>query len=279
VGTVSLRSGALLLVLLTSAPAAADDAGTSWLGIGIDSGVSGVRVTQVFPLTPAFAAGLEEGDEIVAVGRRHVASISDLQASIRSRSPGSAVSVEVARGGSRFRLQVVLESMPSHAERLARVLVGRPAPAIALEPVAGPPVRGLADLRGRVAVLAFVASFDEASRTALEALAVLAAEHGSELSVLAVSLENPDALRGFASRLSPALSVAHDPDGRASRAYLVEAELRPQLVVVDAHGVVRHADALENPGVDMGDGPAPLDELIDGALFAARRELRRAARR
>ena len=43
-GTVLLRSWALLLVMLSAAPATADEAsGPPWLGVGIDSGIPPIR--------------------------------------------------------------------------------------------------------------------------------------------------------------------------------------------------------------------------------------------
>jgi peroxiredoxin len=273
---------ALLVVLTAStAPAVADEAANrSWLGIGIDDGAStGVLVTQVFPMTPAFAAGLEEGDVITAVGKRQVSTISELQATIGPRTPGSQVQVDVSRGGSRFQVAVVLETMPSHAERLARLLLDKPAPALVIAPLTGPRVRELRELRGKVTVLAFIATTDDDSRKAIEPLARLAADHGQELAVIALSAEHPDALRAFASRASATITVAQDEHGRAARAYQVEPSSTPQLVVIDARGVIRHAAAMPGAAATAADGDArdPLSELVDGALFAARRELRRAA--
>ncbi len=278
---VGTRALALLVVLAASAaPAAADEpANRSWLGIGIDDGASsGVLVTQVFPMTPAFAAGLEEGDVITAVGKRQVTTISELQATIGPRTPGSQVQVDVSRGGSRFQVAVVLETMPSHAERLARLLLDKPAPGLVIAPLTGPRVRELRDLRGKVTVLAFIATTDEDSRKVVDALAKLAADHG-ELAVIALSAEHPDALRAFAARASATITVAQDENGRAARAYQVEPSTTPQLVVVDARGVVRHAAAVPGTVVAAAelDARDPLTELVDGALFAARRELRRAA--
>jgi len=286
VGTPTPRSAALITVLaLALAPltAGADrliqlDARRTWLGIGIEPGARGVRITQVYPLTPAFASGLEEGDEILAIGHQAIGGMGDLQQTIGVQPPGAQVSVQVARGQQRFRVGVVLEAMPSLAERLDRILVGRNAPSAALHSIAGPRVDDLAGLRGKVVVAAFVVTWDEGSRVALEALARMAAAHAQELSVVAILAEDPAALRGWAGRVGAGITVAHDANGRAGRSYLVETP-QPLLVVIDARGVVRHAagpagaDAFDDAPAD--DRPPP---WIEGALFAAERELRRAAR-
>ncbi len=284
VGTPTPRAAALITMLaLALAPltaAAEQDPGLdtrrTWIGVGIEPGVRGVRITQVYPLTPAFASGLEEGDEILAIGQQAVGSVGDLQQSIGARPPGARVSVQIARGAQRFRVGVVLEAMPSQSERLGRILIGKSAPPAPLQTIAGPRVRDLADLRGKVVVVAFVVTWDEGSRQALEALSRLASANAQELAAIAVLAEDPAALRGWAGRVGPGITVAHDPDGRAGRSYLVDAP-QPLLVVIDARGVVRHAAGPgEVAGDDLVDDEGP-PAWIEGALFVAERELRRAA--
>ena len=63
--------------------------------------------------TPAYAAGLEEGDTILAIDGKTVASIGDFQSAIRSHKPGEQVTVEFTRYGVRQRTAMTLAEDPT----------------------------------------------------------------------------------------------------------------------------------------------------------------------
>jgi len=63
-----------------SEPASTDKAA---LGIGVERGSKGLVITEVNPDSRAADAGLQEGDAIVEVNRRPVASVEDLRAAVR----------------------------------------------------------------------------------------------------------------------------------------------------------------------------------------------------
>ncbi|WP_035280157.1 S1C family serine protease [Brevibacterium album] len=66
------------------------------------------QVQEVESGTPAEQAGLQPGDEIIAVGDKPVNSGVSMQALVRSAAPGDTVEVTVVRGGSEEKLSVTL---------------------------------------------------------------------------------------------------------------------------------------------------------------------------
>jgi len=78
--------------------------GTAFLGVAVQTsgsfgpygdgfGDSSAVVAQVVPGSPAAAAGLAPGDEIVSVGGRQVSSTSDIAALLWTRKPGSRIAI------------------------------------------------------------------------------------------------------------------------------------------------------------------------------------------
>ncbi len=99
----------------------------------------------------------------------------------------------------------------------------------------------LTNLRGRVVVLDFWASWCPPCRASVPALEAFAAQH-PEISVVGVNTES-DRSAGFVARahaeLSATYPTVHDADGTLSSAYRVTA--LPTLLVVGPDGVVRDA--------------------------------------
>ena len=71
--------------------------------------VSGVRIRSFFPAdnSPAKAAGLEQGDVVVAIDGKPVEYVSQLQQIVGFKHPGETVKVEVARKGGERRTYTV----------------------------------------------------------------------------------------------------------------------------------------------------------------------------
>jgi S1-C subfamily serine protease len=73
----------------------------------------GIAVTSVAPGGPAALAGLRKGDAIVAVGSWSARSMEEFGAHIdRTYRPGDSASLEVRRGGTTLRVDVVLGAWP-----------------------------------------------------------------------------------------------------------------------------------------------------------------------
>lgn len=80
------------------------------LGIRIDEGRQGVRVTGVARRSPADQAGIRPGDEIVAVNGRRIDGVRQLVQYIDQESPGNRVELQIVRNGQRQTLTPRLES-------------------------------------------------------------------------------------------------------------------------------------------------------------------------
>ncbi|MDP2028215.1 MAG: trypsin-like peptidase domain-containing protein [Thiobacillus sp.] len=86
-----------------------------YLGVAFDDridGGSGALVTEVVAGSPADEAGLEVGDAIVGIDGTPITGRAGLVATIRSRSPGDEVTIEVRRGGREVTLRATLAERP-----------------------------------------------------------------------------------------------------------------------------------------------------------------------
>ena len=63
--------------------------------------------------TPAFKAGIEEGDVITSADGKAVGSLADWQAAIRAHKPGDSMPVELDRHGTKVRTSITLADDPT----------------------------------------------------------------------------------------------------------------------------------------------------------------------
>jgi peroxiredoxin len=255
-----LAALALVVVAVLARPGRADEGERPpWLGIGIEDGQRGVRITEVIEGTPAQHAGLAVGDEIVRLDGRALSTSDDLLTRLHGRANGAEVSIEVARGARRLRVRARLAPRLDEAEILERRLLDKPAPRFDLPRASGAGAGDLDRLAGKVVVIEFLATWCGACKSTYRALADLETRRrGDGLVVLGIGDESEAALRALASAERLPFAVLRDVGGSARRAFRVT-DL-PTIVVIDRAGVVRFA------GVGAG---LP----VDHAVFAAERAL------
>jgi len=83
--------------------------------VGIDlKGQNGLLVSQVFPGSPAEAAGLKEYDVLLEANRVELTSTTNLQSLISKMQPGDKILFKVYRNGSELLVPVTLAQMPSN---------------------------------------------------------------------------------------------------------------------------------------------------------------------
>ncbi len=82
--------------------------GQAFLGVSVTDGQGGALVQAVDPSAPAAKAGIQAGDEIVALGGHQVQSADDLTSAMQSHKPGDKVSVTILRNQSRQSVDVTL---------------------------------------------------------------------------------------------------------------------------------------------------------------------------
>lgn len=82
--------------------------GGAYLGVGIEDGGAGARVTDVYDGTAAAIAGLREGDEIVQFGDARIGGADDLIAAVSGSEVGELAHIELIRDGAEMTLHATL---------------------------------------------------------------------------------------------------------------------------------------------------------------------------
>jgi thiol-disulfide isomerase/thioredoxin len=130
-----------------------------------------------------------------------------------------------------------VESAPGPGYEVQSWAARRPVPTLQATDLAGQVWR-LAEMRGRVVLINFWASWCEPCRAEMPSLQRLGALHPQELVVLAVNFKEPTAkVQQFVRRTDLTLPVLQDPLGEMARAWGVT--IFPSTVLIDANGKVR----------------------------------------
>ncbi|HSC88989.1 MAG TPA: redoxin domain-containing protein [Polyangiaceae bacterium] len=213
----------------------------AWLGVELiarEPSQPGVKVRSVFPRSPAARAGLEEGDVLLSLDGRVPVAPVDVSTLVQERAPGSSLGVLVERAGAQRLLRVDLEGMPEFEDRVRLAFIGRQAPEIAGVTTFQGETSALADVRGRVVVVEFWASWCGPCRFVSPTLDRWYRDYrprGAE--VIGITVDSPSEGAEVAQRLGMSYTLAHDPSGRTTRSYL--ANQVPMIVLIDRRGVVR----------------------------------------
>jgi S1-C subfamily serine protease len=117
--TTTGRTG--IFVPATLAVDVADELATAhkvehgWLGIKCtdEPDQGGARITAIMAGSPAASAGLHQGDVVEAIDAHAVDSLADLQASLYTSPPGTAVSVMLMRSGQAMMTTLTLAGSPT----------------------------------------------------------------------------------------------------------------------------------------------------------------------
>jgi peroxiredoxin len=222
------------------------DDSPAWLGIGLEQGKRGVKVTEVIEGTPAAEVGLRIGDEIVAIDGVPLAGPDDLVGRVHAHRSGDRITLEVARGARKVAVAAVLAPKLDDQEILERRLLDKQAPAFDL-PVVGsdaahPTTLALDGLRGKVVVLEFLATWCYPCKSTYKQLSDLQDQRGGDgLVVLGLSEETDSALAGLISQEGIRFRVVRDVGGAVARNYRRPGT--PTFVVIDRDGVVRFVGA------------------------------------
>lgn len=83
-----------------------------WLGVATRNGNGGATVVKIAAESPAKSAGLQPGDEIVAIDSVKVSSTGDLQDAIGALHAGDPIVIKARRNGEKRELRVTLASAP-----------------------------------------------------------------------------------------------------------------------------------------------------------------------
>jgi serine protease Do len=84
-----------------------------WLGVSVQDADDGVTVAGVERNSPAYRAGVRQGDVIVAVNGDHIESSRGLIRSIAAVAPGAAVKLSIRRKGQNSDVSVTVGRRPA----------------------------------------------------------------------------------------------------------------------------------------------------------------------
>jgi thiol-disulfide isomerase/thioredoxin len=215
-----------------------------WLGVELDKAGTvprGVRVHHAVRSSPAWTAGVRDGDVIVKVEDAVMSRPDDIIREVASHTPGAAVRVVLLRSGTEVPVTITLQAAPDGDEMLRLDKVGAPAPASwkGLSSVSGPLPSGLGELRGRVVIVDFWATWCMACRMSAPKLTSWQAKFGAQgLSVIGIT-DDPveQASAGAVDFGMRYAAVASDESYTTQRAFGVRA--LPTVFVIDKRGVIR----------------------------------------
>ena len=232
-----------------------------WMGVSMDATAgAGVGVVHVVRGSPADKGGLKTGDRIVVVDGARIGAPGDVTRAVQAHRVGETVSVEVERGGSAVKAQLVLAARPSGDEILRMDLVGAFAPPWTnVTAPAGAPA-SLAQLKGRVVVLDFWATWCGPCKLLAPRLSALKDRLGAQgLSVVGITTDDAEKAADFAAKHQMRYPTVIDGNADTSKSYGIGG--LPTMIVIDKRGVVRDVFVGFDPT-----GDAKLEALVKTLL-------------
>lgn len=209
----------------------------AWLGVRFEPGTT--RIVQLIPNSPAALSELHLDDEIVSLDGKPMQSAQQIIQTITETQAGSTVAIVFDRGGEQKTISITLGARPPDARLAHDSLIDRPAPAFKATGLDGTSSVSLADLRGKVVVLDFWATWCHPCIAQIPHLNEWHRRYANKgLHIVAVSDEEANVVRDFVAAAQITYPVALDTDDRIRAAYLMPG--LPMTVVIDKTGVVRY---------------------------------------
>lgn len=238
----------------------------AFLGVRMDAGGNGPCRIMPTPETPAEAAGLEDGDFVIAIDGKPIKDCVVLLDEITAHAPGDAIQIKVQRPTGLATVQVQLTTR----DALLQNVVGKPMVGTELMGVEDETTYDLSALHGRMAIVGLYnpACVDCATLFTkfLDWSRAKARKGEPQALVLAVSVGEPiHDLKALQNTLDVPLATG---DLIVAGRDLISDRDRLGVIVIDGCGIVEYLGPVA-PNSD--DTEAVLDELFAAAEQAARR--------
>ena len=85
----------------------------AYLGVSLTDAGDGAEVAEARDGSPAAAAGIEQGDVVVAIDGKGVTGADDLAGAIDGKAPGAEITLTIRREGEQVEVDVTLGTRPS----------------------------------------------------------------------------------------------------------------------------------------------------------------------
>jgi thiol-disulfide isomerase/thioredoxin len=208
-----------------------------WLGVAIDeNGRDGILIKTVIDDTPAAKAGLQAGDFITSVDSSPVKNRDELLTVLRSKGVGNRVTVHFKRQGKAEQKTLKLEALPDRVELMHKQVMDKPLPAFSATNLATRKAITQDDLKGKVTILEFWATWCPACRSAIPRLNQWAKAH-KNVQIIGITDEEENVVKEFLKRETIAYTLALDTEQKLQGALQIGSI--PTFLLVDRQGVVR----------------------------------------
>ncbi len=197
------------------------------------------QVVQIIPNSPASASGIHLDDEIQSIDGVAMQTSQQIVKTISETAPGTNVTITLQRRGAQQTMTIKLATRPNDDKVLRSSLLDRPAPPFTTMGLDGKAGVALADLRGRVVLIDFWATWCGPCTSQFPHLNAWHQRYAAKgLHILGLSDEEPDLVREYVAAEKLAYPIALDPDDKIRAAYFVPG--MPTTVVIDKTGIVRY---------------------------------------